>query len=144
MGPAATFTYWKRPWHKWIILAAALLQLLALWMNVREYMDIFRAGIFSSSGWADYAAGKSVQIALSGMLSALFFGIFLIGDLVRGQRSARRAEGLLLLFLALVWGVLGFLSPLTSPGSDRALWVLVLLFELGGGAASLWRSRDRS
>lgn len=60
-GKRDGFTYWKRPWHKWVILVAALLQLLCLWMNLQEYNRISDAGFLSASEWADYAAQKGLQ-----------------------------------------------------------------------------------
>ena len=104
MRQSDNFTYWKRPWHKWIVLAAALVQLLCLWTNIQEYRFVSGTEIFSSSGWARYAVQQGLQCALNGMMAAAFLGIFLIGIWTRSQRAARLAEGLLLLFLALAWG----------------------------------------
>lgn len=73
------FTYWKRPWYQWLILAAAILQLLCLWINLQEYHDLSAAGILTGSAWADYAAQKRSQCALNGLLAACFSGHFLIG-----------------------------------------------------------------
>ena len=56
------FTYWNRPWQKWAVLTAAVLQLLCLWMNIREYNSISAAGILSASQWAEYAAQKAFDV----------------------------------------------------------------------------------
>ena len=52
MRNEALFTYWKRPWHKWLILAAAVLQLLSLWLDLRQYRQIVDARVFSAAEMA--------------------------------------------------------------------------------------------
>lgn len=142
-GQAERFTYWKRPWHKWIILAAAALQLLCLRMNVQEYGRLSGSGIFSGSEWERYAVANNFKCAVNGMAAAGFLGIFLIGLLTRSQKSARLTEGLLLLFWALAWGAAGLVLSLTSPGGNRIVWAFILLLTLGGGIYSLWQYRSR-
>ena len=88
------FTYWKRPWYQWLILAAAILQLLCLWMNLQEYHDLSAVGILTGSAWADYAAQKRSQCALNGLLAACFSGHFLIGICAHSPKAARLAEGI--------------------------------------------------
>ena len=98
------FSFWKRPVHKWFVLLAGLLNLLSLWLSIREYRRIAAAGILSPSQWSEYTAQKHWQFALSGMLVLYFFGEFLLGYFVRCQRSAQLANGVLLLLLASLWG----------------------------------------
>jgi len=133
------FSYWKRPWHKWLILAAAILQLLGFWMNLREYHDISAAGILSASGWAEYAAAKMWQCAMSGILFICFSGMFLTGLFVRSQRAAHLAEGVLLLLLFFAWGTAGLALHLFSPGAKRLFGVLILFIALGGAVHSFWK-----
>lgn len=131
------FTYWKRPWHKWLVLAAALLQLLCLWMNIQECNDISKAGILSASEWADYVAQKNWQCAINGMMAACCLGTFFVGLFVRSQKEARLIDGLLLLFLALAWGVTGVALQLISLSGKGLFWLLILLIAFGGAAHSL-------
>lgn len=133
-GKQDGFTYWKRPWDKWLILAAALLELLSLWMNLQEYNRISAAGFLSASEWADYAAQKGLQCGLNGILATSFFGIFFIGAFVRSQRRARLAAGVLLLLLALAWE--GGRGCVASGLAKRARLLLGAFTDLG-----LWRSR---
>ena len=135
------FTYWNRPWQKWAVLTAAVLQLLCLWMNIREYNSISAAGILSASQWAEYAAQKSFQCVLNGMVAAYFSGIFLIGILVHSQKAARLAEGILLLLLAFAWGAAGFALPLFSLNGRGIFGVLLLVLMLAGAAYGLWQYR---
>ena len=141
MDEPRSFTYWRRPWHKWPVLALAGLECWSLWTKVREYRYLSGAGIFSAAQWERYAAQAWMQCALAGMLAALFLGVFLIGCLARSRRPARLAEGALLLACALVWGGgLVLLRPALR-GMDRFLWGAVLLLALFGGIHSLWAGR---
>lgn len=132
------FSYWKRPRAKWFVLAGGIIELLALWLNVREYNRVAAAGIFSPAAWADYADSKIHLCASNGILAILFLGSFLVGNLARSQRSARRAEGRLLLFTALAAGIVLCLSP--AEGS-AVFWAAVMLACLGGAAYSFWKYR---
>ena len=98
------FTYWKHSWHKWGILVAAILQLLALWMNIREYSNISRIGILSTVEWTSYASQKYWQCAINIVLIICFLGTFLIGAFARSRKGARLGEAFLLLLLAFAWG----------------------------------------
>ena len=74
----APFSYWKRPWHKWLILAAAVLQLLNLWLNLRQYRQVVAAGVFSAAEMASYAHDTALRCAFSGLLAACFFAVLSI------------------------------------------------------------------
>ncbi len=137
------FSYWKRPWYKWLILATAILQLLCLWMNIREYHRIFTAGILSASEWAGYAASKKWQCAINGVLSSCFLGTFLIGIFAQSQRAARLAESVLLLLLSLAWGAAGFVLHLFTPSMKGLFWVLILLIAFGGAVHGFWQYRKK-
>lgn len=135
------FSFWKRPWHKWLILAAAILQLLCLWMNMREYSDISAAGILSDSEWADYAASKIWECAMNGLLLSCFSGTFLIGIFVQSQRAAWLAEGVYLLLLSFAWGLTGFALHLFSPDRKGLFVVSILLIAVGGAVHSFYQYR---
>lgn len=135
------FTFWKRPWHKWVFFTGALLGFLSLWMNIQEYNDISRAGILGASEWAAYASGKNRQCALNGMQIIYFSGVFLIGAFARSQKAVRLMECLLLLFLALAWSVAGAALHLISPDGNGLFWVFILLLALGGAVYSFLRYR---
>lgn len=143
MRQAKIFTYWKRPWHKWLIITVAIAQLLCLWMNVQQYREISQAGILSPSEWESYAVQTLFQCALNGLAATGFLGIFLTGILAQNQKVARLAEGLLLLVLALILAVVGFALQLTSEGSIRIVWGLLLLLTLGGSVYTLLINRNR-
>ena len=132
MRNEALFTYWKRPWHKWLILAAAVLQLLSLWLDLRQYRQIVDARVFSAAEMASYTHDTALRCAFSGLMAACFFAALLIGLLARSKRAARMAEGVLLLALGLF-----------TQGWDGFLCRLVLGLTLCGGACCLgpWRGK---
>ena len=143
MRNEAPFTYWKRPWHKWLILAAAILQLLNLWLNLRQYRKVADAGVFSAAEMASYTHDAALQCAFCGLMAACFFAALLIGLFARSKQAARLAEGTLLLVLGLVWGILCGALGLFTQGLDGLLCRLILGLTFFGGACCLgrWRSK---
>lgn len=91
------YSYWKKPWHPWLILGAAAVQLAVLGMSVRQYRRVAGAGVLSGAEWAAFAAQEQTRWAFSGMLAVCLLGMVLIGALVRSQavRPAGRGHPLL-------------------------------------------------
>ena len=143
MQNEAAFTYWKRPWHKFIPLAAALLQLVSLWLNLRQYREVAAAGVFSAAEMTSYAHDTALRCTLSGFLAVCFFAVLLIGLFARSKRGARRAEGVLLLVLGLAWGTACGVLGLFTQGWDGFLCRLILGLTFCGGVCCLgpWRSK---
>ena len=133
------FIYWRRPWQKWLVLIAGILQVINLSLNVQEYKDIVKVGIFSSSVWKSYVVQQSFLCALNGLTAAIFLGIFLIGIFARSQKVARMAEGVLLLVLALTWGIVGSVLQIISQSTAKIIWGLLLVATFGGSIYTFWR-----
>ena len=142
MTSSEKFSYWKRPWHRWLILAVGILQLINLWINCQEYHKYLQIHerIFSVAEWEQIFAQELMQCASSGLQAATFLGIFLIGCFAKSKRTARISEGILLLALGVAWSVAGLLMPLTSSRGNTVLWAAITLLALGGGATILWRN----
>ena len=144
MQGTQSYVYWKRPWAKWCLLAAGLLQLLALWMSLSDYWEISSVWdhIMSEDAWKSYASQTILSCSIKAFTAALFFGILIVGGAARSEKAARWGEGILLLTLALLWGAAGACFPLLrSGGLGRFWWLLLLLMALGGGVFSLCKSR---
>ena len=131
------YTYWKRPWHKWIILAAAVIQLLCLWMDIRKYRDISAAGVLSLSEWERFSAQQLFLCALNGLMAVCFLGIVSIGVLARSQKAARLAEGIFLLLLAAAWGAAGPALHLFSSNGKGIFWTFIWILMVGGAVFDL-------
>lgn len=129
------FTYWKRPWVKWCVLAGAVLQLAAMEMKLREYRTVVDSGVFSEQVRAEYIAGTRLSLACSGLLAAMLLGAFCIGCLARSKRQARLAESVLFLVLAAAWAGAYFLLGMHTRG---LIWTVFLVMLLGSGGYSFW------
>ena len=129
------FTYWKRPWAKWCVLAGAVLQLAAMEMKLREYRTVVDSGVFSEQVRAEYIAGTRLSLACSGLLAAMLLGAFCIGCLARSKRQARLAESVLFLVLAAAWAGAYFLLGMHTRG---VIWAFFLVMLLGSGGYSFW------
>lgn len=138
------FTYWKRPSHKWIFLFGAILQFISLWLNISDYRDIANVKelVFSASEWENYTAQVTYRFFLNGVSAAVFSGVFLIGVLSRSYRVARFAEGIFLLLLTFVCGIVGFAFHFSSSSGKCTIWILIMIIGFAGGIYSLWQSRN--
>ena len=144
MQKTRSYTYWKKPWAKWCVLAAGLLQLLALWMSLSDYWEVSSVWnhIMSEDAWKSYASQTILSCSIKAFTAVLFFGILIVGGAARSEKAARRGEGILLLTLALFWGAAGACFPLLRfSGQGHFWWLLLLLMALSGGVFSLRKSR---
>ena len=136
------YSYWKRPGLRWLLPAAAALQLVSLWMRVGELRDV--AGVaerlMSPELWEEYLAQESFQCAISCFLAVLFLGAWLLGFFVKSRRQADLGTGILCLALAAGWGLAGTAYPPVREGGG-VFWGLTLLLALGVAAYSFCRSR---
>lgn len=129
------YTFWKRPWGKWCVLAGAVLQLAAMEMKLREYRTVVDSGVFSEQVRAEYIAGTRLSLACSGLLAAMLLGAFCIGCLAHSKRQARLAESVLFLVLAAAWAGAYFLLGMHTRG---LIWAFFLVMLLGSGGYSFW------
>ena len=136
-----SFTYWKRPWAKWCVLAGAVLQLAAMEMKLREYRTVVDSGVFSEQVRAEYIAGTRLSLACSGVLAAMLLGAVCIGCLARSKRQARLAESVLFLVLAAAWAGAYFLLGMHTRG---LIWAFFLVMLLGSGGYSFceWKIEE--
>lgn len=135
------YTFWKRPWGKWCVLAGAVLQLAAMEMKLREYRTVIDSGVFSETARAEYIAGTRLSLACSGLLTAMLLGEFLVGCLVRSKKQELLAEGVLLLALSAAWAAAYWALDLYSTRGRTGIFFLVLL--LGGAGYCLWKWRGQ-
>ena len=139
------YTYCKRPWHKWMVLGGAILQMIVLWWEIDDYRTIskveIRTELFSQSQWERYATQQHFQFALSSMIIAIFLACFFIGFFVHSKKTADFTVGILLIIFSLLWCMIGFLIPIFTQRAMTILWVVLLIMSLGGGIHTIWKSR---
>jgi len=132
------FTYWKKPWQKWFIFNAAVLNLFALLHNIQEYRNIAMLGILSASEFASYSASKYMQCASNGFIAVSFLAIFVIGFIAKSKKSAHFAEGVTLLVLAVAWTIASITFDMLITDGQRIYFGFVLILALGGAAHSFY------
>ena len=139
------FSYWKKPWLKWLVFSGAVLQMPGLYARLQEYRAVsrpeIRTKLFSQSGWENYAAEQYFQISMSILLIGLFLGSFVIGIFARSKKTADISTGILLIIFALFWCTIGFSIPVSSNVLMMTMWILVLMVLSVGGMYTLWTSR---
>ena len=119
------FTYWKRPYHQWVVLTTGLLQLLCLFLNLKNLNDVIRVGLMDPHY-------NVLQCALSGMMAGIFLGMFVVGRLSKSRRSAQIAGAVLPSLLLLVWLWVGLGLELALIPETRGIWLfLAVLIPLG-------------
>ncbi len=145
MNRPESYTYWKKPWHKWLVLGAAILQTAVLWRRIDDFRTISRVEIrtelFSQAQWESYVTQQQFQFALSSMIIAIFLACFLIGSFVHSKKAADFATGILLIIFSLLWCMLGFLIPIFTQHAMTISWVVLFVAALGGGIYTIGKSR---
>ena len=121
---------WRRPWHRWCVLAAGLLQLCVLRSYIQEWRQL--AALVSPEELD--AAHMGFRCGLCGLLAGIFLGEFLIKSLVSSQRGNRLAEGILLLSLTIAWIVVRAVLPIYW-----IWWAFYFLLLLCGSIWSFWK-----
>ena len=69
---ADNYVGWKKPWHKWVVLTAGIVQLIRFFVDVNEHREIANSGIFSVTAWEMYAMLKRERKYLHYYQSLLF------------------------------------------------------------------------
>ncbi len=136
------YTYWKRPWARWMLLLASALEFVVLFLNVREYQEVSAAAgvIFTSGGWEKYAASQQLRCALNGILGGFFLGVFLIGTFCKSARAAHFWEGVLQLTVGLSY----FAADWLTQGSAGKFSCILLVLSVVFGAHSFYQSKKKT
>lgn len=111
MGSNCDFSYWKKPWLKWLTLAVGLLQLPLLYGKIQDYNQVIHANIFSPESLSEYIMQQKFSCMVTIVIAVGFLGAFFIGLFARSKRSSDLAEIILLFGLAailtagmIIWG----------------------------------------
>ncbi len=145
MTEKGTFSYWKKPYQKWVLLFGASLLSISLWLRVKDFVTIsnldIRTKIFSQSGWESYLLQQYFQFAISVFLISLFFGSFIIGSFATSSKIARTSEGILMISLAFLWCIIGLLIGVSNDIITLVIWIIILIATLLGGIYSFKKGR---
>lgn len=133
MEKKQSFSYWKQPWGKWAVLAAAIAEIWIFWDDLTEYQTVLSLNIYSASAWNQYAVHQKSECMLDALIAAALIGIFLIGALARSKKSARLAESLLVLSMAAAIGIWMLVCYPQLSLSLTAVFLVILAITLVGG-----------
>ena len=125
----------KRQQPRWFYLFAALLFLVLLGLNARDYLQ------------GDPAGDRVLDLFLCGMDGLIFF-LLLARFMFRGQRGPARdrlLEGCLDLLLLAAWAFVPAFVPLS--GWTLVLWIVLLAFVLATAIYNIrqyWKRKQAS
>lgn len=136
------FTYWKRPWEKWIVLLLAVINFIYLWINISSYQEFYSVmeQIYSANEFEKWKIEKLIQCSLHGIGTAVFLGEFLIGALSHRKRTAEMAGGLFLLITGISWLMIGFMLGFASLDNWKIFWILFSSCAIAIGIYFMWKS----
>ena len=133
------FNYWGKAWQKWVVLAGGLLTLFGLYEKIRDYQIVVESDICSHEMLVQYMAQQKFSCLTTLICTLIFFGVFLIGSFARSRKSAKLAEALLLMSMAVIiaagiviWGQ--FLTTVLL-----AEWIVLSLLSMGIGLYSFMK-----
>lgn len=139
------FVYWKKPWHRWMVLGAVVLQVIALYLKIHDFQQIsrpeIRNQIFSQVGWETYAANQYFQYALLFMTICIFLYSFIIGFFVHSKKTLNVFMSILWIIVTLLWGIVGFVIPVFGNKTNMTIWLFILLISFAATVFSIRESR---
>lgn len=137
MRGAQPFTYWKRPWHQWVVLGAAVVQVWALNEKILTYRRIQGAGVLTASEWENYAMQQQFSCMITALLAVIFTGVFLIGIFAKSKQAADLANCILWLCIsaALTISLFVLRPPISGIGF---MWLLIWIIALSASIYSIY------
>lgn len=133
-----------RPWARWLLLAAAVIELWLIGYGIWEYRRIAAADTFSPETLAVWAAGERFRWLICGTLALEFLFYFLTWKTARDSQRMRLAEAVLYGLMAAVWLTGACWLPFSAlEGWKKLLWGLMTLIAAGGMAHSLSALKKR-
>ena len=133
------YTFWKRPWHKAVALAAPIVDVLMVVSLVSEYRNVVNADFLSPDALVAYSLRMTSQIAVWSLLAVLLGGLFIVGCLAKSERFARLAQGALMLLFAAGVLVAGAMLGMFTLGLPGALLMICVVAGLASGIVSIRR-----
>ena len=114
------FSYWKKPWMKWLTLVVGLMQFPMVFEKMREMRIVGTTQIFTAEKLSEYMVRMKFGCITTFVVGIGFIGIFLIGTFAKSERQARIAEALLLIAIAVILSI-----GATVFGTD-IVWTVIL------------------
>lgn len=144
MDSNCNFSYWKKPWHKWMVLAVGAMQLPLLYTKIQDYKKIIKADIFSPQELSQYIMQQKFSCMVTILVAVCFFVTFFIGSFSKSKKAAKLAESILM------FGLAGILSAGIIIWHKAIyglwLWAVILCFIWGINILTifqLWKERHK-
>ena len=139
---ADNYVGWKKPWHKWVVLTAGIVQLISFFVDVNEYREIANSGIFSDTAWEMYSMLKREQFSIKLLSAICLLIVFVIGTFAKDKITLKRAEMFALLSIFIIWVIIGICFQLVSYDHSQILFGAFCLFIGGALAFILLKKRN--
>ncbi len=139
----AEFTYWRKPWHKWIVLALVVIEIvcvLHLWDEYRFVCDN-ATKLFAEEAFKAYQINQIFTMLLFSLCAFTFFACFVVGMFAKTRKAARLSEGVFFAVMAIAWIAASFVVPFIVPGGPRFRWGMLLVVLIGAAVYSYMESR---
>lgn len=134
----------RRPWTRWLLLAAGLIQLFLLWQSVLEWKNMAKVAerVFSDEVWAATTVSFRFRWVCWGLLAAICLVQFALWRL--SGRGAGLRDGICIGAAALGWLGSAWFIPLGAmPDRGKLLWAAGLLAMLAVFAYDLWSKKHK-
>ena len=86
MDSNCNFSYWKKPWHKWMVLAVGAMQLPLLYTKIQDYKKIIKADIFSPQELSQYIMQQKFSCMVTILAAVCFFVTFLSVHFLKAKK----------------------------------------------------------
>ena len=123
---------WKKSWHKWIVLAAGIIQVIGFFIDVSEYREVANAGIFSDTAWEMYSMLSREKLSIKLLSAVCLLIVFIMASFIKDKATLKRAELAALIVVLIIWVVIGICFQLIS--SDHSQMIFSAFCLLIGGA----------
>lgn len=138
------FSYWKKPWLKYLTLTLGVLQFPLLYGKIKDCNQVVHADIFSPEELNKYLMQQKFSFTVSIVVAVGFLIVFLIGEIAKSKRTSQLAEALLLIGIATI---LSIATVLWGQSFQNAAWLLriaALLLLWGTGLFRLFQYIGKS
>ena len=123
---------WKNSWHKWIVLAAGIIQVIGFFTDVNEYRELSNTGIFSDTAWETYSMLSREKLSIKLLSAVCLLIVFIMVSFIKDKTTLNRAEVAALIVILIVWIVIGICFQLISYDHSQIIFGAFCL--LIGGA----------
>lgn len=126
----------EKNWHKWVVLAAGIIQLTGFFIDINEYREIANAGIFSDTAWEMYSMLSREKLSIKLLSAVCLLIVFILFSFIKDKSTLKRAELIALIVVLIVWIVIGICFQLMSYAHSR---IIFSAFCLLIGAAIIYK-----